>query len=139
MGALTAATIRPATAADLAPLHALVERAYRGASARRGWTHEADILGGQRIGGEALAAALRAPGHVTLVAEEDGAIVGSVETIDRGGGIAYLGLLSVDPDRQGGGLGRQLVVAAETTARERFGAERMEMTVIAEREALIGW
>ena len=33
---------------DIEALHALVEGAYRGESAKRGWTHEADLLGGQR-------------------------------------------------------------------------------------------
>ena len=42
-------TFAPATAEDLPDLHALVHGAYRGDSARRGWTHEADLLDGQRI------------------------------------------------------------------------------------------
>src|SRR5438067_13245364 len=32
---------------------------------------------------------------------------------------AYLGLLSVDPARQGGGVGKKLIAAAEKYARER--------------------
>ena len=139
MAALIAADIRSATEADLPCLHALVESAYRGDSARRGWTHEADILGGPRIDEAALRDALHDAARILLVAEADGAIVGSVETIDRGTGVAYLGLLSVDPVRQGDGLGKRLVAAAEAAARSGFGATRMEMTVIAERAALIAW
>ena len=33
---------------DVAALHRLIESAYRGDSAKAGWTHEADLLGGQR-------------------------------------------------------------------------------------------
>lgn len=139
MDALSGATIRPATEADLPSLHALVESAYRGDSARAGWTHEADILGGPRIDAAALRHALHDAERILLVAELDGAIVGSVETIDRRRGVAYLGLLSVDPERQGDGLGKRLVAAAQAAARDRFAAVRMEMTVIAEREPLIAW
>ena len=53
--------IRPATNADLDALHALVERAYRGDSARGGWSHEADLLGGQRTDRASLAATLHDP------------------------------------------------------------------------------
>lgn len=35
--------IRPATHADLPALHAVIERADRGDSARQGWTFEADL------------------------------------------------------------------------------------------------
>ena len=37
--------LEPAQPADLPALHDLVESAYRGDSAKLGWTHEADLLG----------------------------------------------------------------------------------------------
>ena len=46
--------IAPAERADISALHALVESAYRGISARKGWTSEADLLGGQRTDIDAL-------------------------------------------------------------------------------------
>ena len=36
--------LEPATSADIAELHELIERAYRGDTARAGWSHEADLL-----------------------------------------------------------------------------------------------
>ena len=36
--------VRKAVAGDLDELHQVVERAYRGDSAKQGWTHEADLL-----------------------------------------------------------------------------------------------
>ena len=39
-------TVRTATPADLPRMHPVIERAYRGDSARQGWTHEADLLSG---------------------------------------------------------------------------------------------
>ena len=132
--------IRTAGVSDVAALHALVERTYRGDSAKRGWTHEADLLGGQRTDTDALTAQLTAPSHRILVAvDDDGALIGSVDIEKRGESVAYLGLLSVDPDRQAGGLGRALIAAGEELARSVFGATLMEMTVIAQRPELIAY
>ena len=63
-------TIRPATAADLSALHPLIERAYRGAPARLGWTHEADLLRGPRTSVAALAEIIADPAQTMLVAVE---------------------------------------------------------------------
>lgn len=50
--------IRAANPADLPALHRLIESAYRGDSARNGWTHEADPLDGQRTDMAVLSAIL---------------------------------------------------------------------------------
>ncbi|MGV9007038.1 MAG: GNAT family N-acetyltransferase [Brevundimonas sp.] len=128
-----------ATHDDLTALHGLVHGAYRGDSARRGWTHEADLLDGQRIDRPSLEAALADPAQRIILAWQDDILTGCVQVTDRGDGLAYLGMLSVDPARQGGGLGRRLIAAAEDAARDRFGARRMEMTVIVQRIELIDW
>ncbi|HEX8389434.1 MAG TPA: GNAT family N-acetyltransferase [Sphingomonas sp.] len=131
-------SIRRAAPADANALHALIEGAYRGDSARRGWTHEADLLGGQRTDLDALGAMLGEPAERMLVAERAGALVGCVAIRDLGDGTAYLGMLTVDPESQAGGLGRRLVAAAEEEARA-FGAARVEMTVISRRAELVAW
>lgn len=132
-------TIREATKADLPPLLALVQRAYRGDSARGGWTHEADLLGGQRTDSIALAEMTADARQRLLVAEEEGKPVGCVQITDKGGGTSYLGLLTVDPRRQAAGLGKRLLNEAETVAAELFDADRMEMTVIRQRTELIAY
>lgn len=131
--------IRCAALADLEPLHDLVHRAYRGDAARAGWTHEADLLDGQRTDRDALTAMLAHPAKRVLVAESDRELIGCVEVEDRSGGRAYLGMLSVDPVRQAGGLGRTLIAAAERCAVEEFGAIVIEMTVIRQRSELIAY
>lgn len=136
---MTARSIRTATAADLPRLHDLVESAYRGDSARLGWTHEADLLDGQRTDAAALAAILADPRQRILVAVDQGAITGCVQISDKGDGIAYLGMLSVEPGRQAAGLGKLLIAAAEHDAQALFGARRIEMTVIRQRAELIAY
>ena len=128
-----------ATTADLPALHALIESAYRGDSARAGWTHEADLLGGQRTDLAALSDQIADPAQAILVARDGTALAGCVAISDRGGGTAYIGLVTVDPARQAGGLGRRLLAAAERAATLHFAAKRAEMTVISLRTELIAW
>ncbi len=133
------AEIRCATAADLPAVHALVESAYRGESARRGWTHEADLLHGQRTDRETLGAIIVDPQQHILLAETDAALLGCVQLTAKGEGTAYLGLLAVDPERQAGGIGAELMAACEAAARDEFGSTQMEMTVIDGRNELIAY
>ena len=134
-----ATSIRAAEETDLDALAALIERAYRGDEARAGWTHEADLLGGPRTSRADLAASLADPERRLLVAERGGDLLGCVEISDKGNGLAYLGLLTVDPTLQQAGLGKALLAAGEDAARTAFGATRMEMTVVEVRHALIAY
>jgi len=132
--------LRTATMADLPALRVLVERAYRGDTARMGWTHEADLLDDERTTDADLADAINdRAARVVVLAEADGALVGTVTVTNQGRGRSYLGMLCVDPTLQAGGLGRRLIEAAERTACDRFGARIMEMTVIDRRPELIAW
>ncbi|TKD53280.1 GNAT family N-acetyltransferase [Sphingomonas baiyangensis] len=131
---------RDATPADVPALHALVERAYRGEAARTGWTHEADLLGGQRTDPAMLAALLADPRHaMPLAFDPAGVLLGCVSITQRADRLAYLGMLTVDPARQAAGLGRALLAEGERVAATRFGATRIEMTVIVQRPELIAW
>ena len=124
---------------DIAALHALIESAFRGESSKQGWTHEADLLGGQRTDVATLAAIVADDGQVLLLAEEDGELHGCVLVADKAEGRAYLGMLTVRPDLQSAGLGGKLVDEAERLARDVIGARVMEMTVIKQRSELIAW
>ncbi|ATW02946.1 GNAT family N-acetyltransferase [Sphingorhabdus sp. YGSMI21] len=129
----------PAQNGDIPALHALVESAYRGESARRGWTHEADLLGGQRTDAEALREMIAADNQVILLAKKGNAITGCVQLSRVGGGLAYLGLLTVDPALQAAGLGKQLLGESERFVRDQWQANAIEMTVIRQREDLIAY
>lgn len=124
---------------DIEALHALVESAYRGESAKRGWTHEADLLGGQRTDAKALREIISADNQVILLAKNGNAIAGCVQLSHVGDGLAYLGLLTVDPALQAAGLGKQLLAASEQFVREQWQAKAIEMTVIRQRNDLIAY
>lgn len=125
--------------ADLPILHNLIERAYRGDSARRGWTHEADLLGGQRTDAASLAAMVDDPRQHLLIRRTGDRIDGCIAVTEKADGLVYIGLVTVEPARQGSGLGTELLAAAEDYAASLLTADRAEMTVIAQREELIAW
>jgi GNAT superfamily N-acetyltransferase len=137
-------SFRIAAAADVPAVVALVESAYRGDSSRGGWTTEADLIDGRRTDGEQVAGIVAADRALILLAEsaesEEAApgIAACCQLEDRGA-TAYFGMFAVRPSGQGGGIGRALLARAEGHAREQWGAERMEMTVIEQRPDLIAW
>ena len=130
---------RAATLDDVAALHPLIERAYRGETAKAGWTHEADLLFDTRTSAEELTALIADPDRVILLAHRDDVLIGCVQVARASEDLAYLGMLTVEPTLQASGLGRRLLAAAEAEALSRFGARRMEMTVIQRRAELIAW
>jgi GNAT superfamily N-acetyltransferase len=66
-----------------------------------------------------------------LLGEDAAGLAGCVHVEVRGTR-SYLGLLSVDPARQGGGLGRWLVSAAEDYSR-KAGCNAMDLRIISPR------
>lgn len=132
-------TYRTATPADAPAVRALIESGYRGDSARKGWSNEADLLGGDRTTPEEVAAMIAAPEKRVLLAEEQGALVGTVTVTDLGNARAYMGLLCIDPERQAGGLGRAMVREVEQLAVQVFAARVMELIVVDVRTELVAW
>lgn len=131
--------IRPASSADLPAIHCVIERAYRGDSAKLGWTHEADLLFDTRTDLATLEAIVADRAQVLLALFEGDQPLGCVNVADKGGGLAYLGLLCIEPTRQGEQLGRTLMAAAEVHARDACGCDAIEMTVIDKRAELIAY
>lgn len=129
----------PVTPDQISAVHALIHRAYRGDSARQGWTHEADLLDGQRTDQAALADMISDPGQHLLAAWEGASPIACIAVAQKSADLAYIGMVTVDPRRQAAGLGRTLLAAAEGFARSDLGLIRAEMTVIGQRQELISW
>ena len=128
-----------ATAFDVTPITTLLNRAYRGESSQQGWTTEAHLITGNvRTDEEHLIQEMRKPGSVVLKFTSDtGDIIGCVNLQQHNKKI-YLGLLSVSPHLQGGGVGKQILKAAEEYAQQQQ-CESIYMTVISVRIELIDW
>ncbi len=129
--------ISSATEADVPVLNALVNGAYRGDSSRKGWTTEADLLDGIRTDEAGLRAMLQNPAAKILKYEQGGQLLGCVYVEEKGQDL-YLGMLTVLPDAQTNGIGKQLVQAAEQMAADER-CRAVTMTVITARHELIAW
>ncbi|GAB4056009.1 GNAT family N-acetyltransferase [Spirosoma litoris] len=134
---MTKISISPATEQDIPALDKLVNSAYRGESSKKGWTTEADLIDGQRTNEYGLREMLQTPHATILKYEESGKLLGCVY-LEKKGTELYLGMLTVSPDAQTGGIGKQLMAAAEKHAIE-LHCTAITMTVITVRHELIAW
>src|SRR5882762_7438474 len=97
---------------DSETLAALVNSAYRGDHAKKGWTTEADLIDGTRTDAAALKELMKKEDTTLLKYELDGKVIGCVE-LKKVDGKLYLGMLTVEPSIQGGGIGKEMLRAAE--------------------------
>ena len=110
--------IRAATRADAAKLTAVINAAFRIA--------EGFFVDGNRITQAEVEHSLDK--GVFLLAEDGGRLNGCVY-VELRGERSYLGLLSVNPDCQQGGLGSLLMTEAEKYCRER-GSQFMDIYIV---------
>jgi ribosomal protein S18 acetylase RimI-like enzyme len=130
--------ISAATQNDIPRLLQLINNAYRGDEAKKGWTHEADLIEGAiRTDETSLKGLIQKPGAVILKYELNGNIDGCV-FLEKKNERLYLGMLSVSPQIQAQGIGKKLLSAAEEHAKQ-VGCNYIEMTVISVRKELIAW
>ena len=131
--------LKSAVETDYADVVALANLAYRGTGDTSSWNVESGILEGDRLTEKLLREDLKRPGVVLLVwKDEAGVLMGTVFLQPKGQGIWYLGLLTVRPDGQNKGGGRELLAAAEEFVKAQ-GGTRVQMTVLHVRETLLGW
>jgi ribosomal protein S18 acetylase RimI-like enzyme len=135
---MTDLTFRPATLADIDVLVMLVTSAYRGDASKQGWTTEADMLDGQRIDPEVLRKDIERERSLIVIAEREALLLACVHVAEDDGA-GYLGMFSVKPDLQGGGVGKRLLAEAERIARDEWRLPAMRMTVIDIRDELIAF
>jgi GNAT superfamily N-acetyltransferase len=115
--------IRLALETDVEPLVRLINSAFR---------VELPFIDGDRINAEVVRSYM-ARGKF-LVAEDSTGLAGCVY-VELRGDRGYLGLLGVDPPRQGTGMGRKLMDAAENYFREA-GCVAVDLRVISPRTPL---
>ena len=131
--------ISVATVKDTAVITSLLNSAYRGESSKQGWTTEAHLIAGNvRTNENAVKEVILQPGSVMLkYTNEEQQLTGCVNLQQHEDKI-YLGMLSVSPQLQGAGIGKQLLNAAEEYALQ-VECKAVYMTVISVRTELINW
>ncbi len=117
----------------------LLNSAYRGERSQKGWTTEAHLIAGDVRTDEAdVLKVFQQPGSVILKYTNDASeIVGTVNLQQHDRGV-YLGMFAVSPNLQGGGIGKQLLKAADEHAK-KVGSATIYMSVISVRNELIDW
>lgn len=132
-------TILKATIHNVPEAVALVNSAYRGETSKQGWTSESHLLEGIRINEAEMAGYFNRP-EITLLkyVNDDGRMDGFVYLEQVKNKRLYLGMLTVNPNLQASGIGRQLLNAADEHAR-RLDCEAVKISVITSRAELIAW
>ena len=130
--------ITKAVLTDVPELNILVNSAYRGEASKKGRTTEANLLDGIRIDETTLNTYFEDPKIIILKnTDETGQITGSVYLEIRQPKL-YVGMFSVSPNLQNKGIGRDLLLTAETYAKQ-LNCHTLTMTVISTRLELISW
>ena len=135
----SSAQIAVATTEDIPAIKDLLNNAYRGEGSKQGWTTEADLIAGDtRTDETTLNKVMHDPGSVILkYTSEEQQLIGCVNLQQHGHKI-YLGMFSVSPQLQGGGIGKQLLKAAEEYA-FHLHCSAIYMSVVSVRKELIDW
>ncbi len=129
--------LRRASATDAGKIASLVNRAYRPSVLERGWTHEANLVTGQRTTAEQVLS-LDCSRSSVLVLCQDSNIVACIH-VKCGDNSADIGMLATDPNHQMQGLGKQILSCAEQYVLEHFGITTFSMSVLSSRSELIGF
>jgi GNAT superfamily N-acetyltransferase len=115
--------IRPAVPADAESLAALINAAFR---------VEQPFIEGDRTNHESVRACM---GKGKFLLADDASGLAGCVYVELRGDRGYLGLLGVDPPRQGSGLGRKLMDAAENYFREA-GCRAIDLRIVSARTPL---
>lgn len=131
--------ISTAAESDIPQLLTLINRAYRGEASKKGWTTEAHLLEGDlRTDAEGLNGLMRRADAVILKYTDDTGVLSGCVFLEKQGDRLYLGMLSVDPEKQAQGTGKKLLAAAEEHARQN-SCHAIFMRVFTVRRELIAW
>jgi ribosomal protein S18 acetylase RimI-like enzyme len=144
-------SFRYAVQADVIPLVALIERAYRSPETAGSWASEAHLLKGPRTSDAEISELIAQPDSRFLIAERNGHILGcclvqrmgntecTTAEIGRSGGkgSAYFGMFAIDPTDHSTGLGKLILAEAERRVLDLWRSSSMVMTVINVRDQLI--
>ncbi|NOT66962.1 MAG: GNAT family N-acetyltransferase [Methylophilaceae bacterium] len=128
---------KQATINDIQAIAELVNRAYRPTGDIKGWTHETNLISGERTNPEQIAGLFRTNSCILLAWDHEKMIACvHVEIADA---CAHIGMLATSTESQGLGYGKQMLAYVEAFASQHFSIEKFTMAVILERKELLAF
>jgi len=128
--------LKIASVDDVKAINSLVNSVYRGENSKKGWTTEAEFLGGIRITEEKIKEIIGRKNDIVILAVFEGNITGCVH-LENAVEYSYIGMLSVDVDHQDKGIGRLLINECERYTKEEWKLRKIKMKVINRRLELM--
>ncbi len=124
---------------DVADIVGLLNLTYRSKDSFRGWTSEADLIKGIMRADEHTIFDLMQDEKCVFLkySESNGKMIGCVQ-LKIDGKKLYLGMLSVVPEKQGAGIGKLFLEAAEKYALDN-DCHSIYMQVLSDRPELTDW
>lgn len=138
MGVSVQYAFRAANKLDAEEIAQLVNQAYHPEPDVAGWTHEADLVYGNRTSAGQVTEIISKPDSIMLVGLNGSEIVACVH-VEKDGSNCHIGMFAVNPAQQGAGAGKQMLAYAEQQANSVFGAEKFVMYVLSARTELIAF
>lgn len=129
--------LRVACEADAKEIVALVNRAYRPSPQDAGWTHEANLVAGNRTTTEQVLSLFHEQSTILLLCL--GPEIVACVHVKGGQSCAYIGMLATNPTMQAQGLGKQMLFHAGAYATEHFEASVLKMSVLSSRPELLAF
>jgi ribosomal protein S18 acetylase RimI-like enzyme len=129
--------LRVACEADAKEIAALVNKAYRPSPQDEGWTHEANLVAGERTTTEQVLSLFHEQSAILLLCL--GSNIVACVHIQQSQSGAYIGMLATNPKMQAQGLGKQILLHAEAYATEYFEATVLKMSVLSSRPELLAF
>ncbi len=130
-------TLHIASKTDTMEIADLVNRAYRPTSNNLGWTHEAQLVAGNRISSEGVAKLFEGDSTVLILSQSEHIV--SCVNVAVENSLAYIGMLATEPKLQARGLGKTMLAYAERFAIEVYGASKFKISVLSARPELIAF
>ena len=125
--------IREAQKGDINSILLLVNRAYR---SNHGWTNESNLIKGDRVQLLEIINYLENPkSHLFVLILKDK--IEACICVEELNFKAYIGFFSVNPNLQGKGIGKKLLIFAENFSYKSLKLTHFKMAVLAERKELI--
>jgi ribosomal protein S18 acetylase RimI-like enzyme len=129
-------SFRIASSSDANAVTCLVNESYRPEAGKAGWTHESDLVAGNRTSIAQVLEYLAKPDSAIQIGLRNSCKIAFVH-IENDSANSYIGMLTVSPAFHALGAGEQMLSYAERHAETVFSSNKCVILVVSSRTDLI--